>query len=199
MQALEKDRTRRYGSPAEFSEDIARHIRHRPVAAGPPSVLYRLGKYVRRNRLAVAAGTLVVAALLAAILGTTLGMNRARREAETATRVAEFMETTIIDLSPRSRLGQTTSPREILDRGLQRARIKLANEPLARARVLMALGVSYGGLGEFDQARELLEECGRDSAPPSRTHPPGLCNESFPSRGSVFRSRDGRAGPTHPC
>ncbi len=100
LKVLDKDRSRRYGSPAEFPEDIARHIRHRPVAAGPPSVLYRLGKYVRRNRLAVAAGTLVVAALLAAILGTTLGMNRARREAETSTPVAEFIETTIIDLSP---------------------------------------------------------------------------------------------------
>jgi serine/threonine protein kinase len=158
LKALEKDRSRRYGSPAEFAEDIARHLRDEPVAAGPPSAIYRIRKYVRRNRLAVAAASLVFVALLAAVIGTTLGMNRARREAETARRVAKFLETTIIDLSPRSRGGQTSSPREILDRGLERVRVELAHEPLARARVLMALGVSYGGLGEHDEARKLLEE-----------------------------------------
>ncbi len=158
LKALEKDRSRRYGSPAEFAQDIARHLRHEPVSAGPPSAIYRIRKYVRRNRLAVAASSLVVAALLAAIVGTTLGMQRARREAATARRVAKFLETTIIDLSPRSRGGQTSSPREILDRGFQRVQVELADEPLERARIMTALGVAYGGLGEYGRARPLLEK-----------------------------------------
>jgi hypothetical protein len=31
MKAMAKERTRRYGSPAELSADIARHLRHEPV------------------------------------------------------------------------------------------------------------------------------------------------------------------------
>jgi serine/threonine protein kinase len=41
MKALEKDRTRRYGSPGEMAADLARHLSHEPVLAGPPSVAYR--------------------------------------------------------------------------------------------------------------------------------------------------------------
>ena len=37
MKALEKDRTRRYGSPPELAADIERHLRNEPVLAGPPS------------------------------------------------------------------------------------------------------------------------------------------------------------------
>ena len=41
MKALEKDRTRRYGSPSELAADIQRYLRHQPVLAGPPSATYR--------------------------------------------------------------------------------------------------------------------------------------------------------------
>jgi serine/threonine protein kinase len=65
--ALEKDRERRYQSAAELAEDIRRHLRHEPIRARPPSLLYRLGKFVRRRKAAVVAA----AALLALLLGGT--------------------------------------------------------------------------------------------------------------------------------
>src|SRR6202142_381509 len=55
MKALEKDRTRRYGSPAELGADIGRHLHNEPVAAHPPSAGYLASKYIRRHRLGVAA------------------------------------------------------------------------------------------------------------------------------------------------
>jgi len=45
MKSLEKDRTRRYGTASEFAADIERHLSDEPVAAGPPSVTYRLRKF----------------------------------------------------------------------------------------------------------------------------------------------------------
>ena len=51
MKALEKDRTRRYGSPAELSGDVRRHLKHEPVIAGPPSQIYRMRKFIRRHRI----------------------------------------------------------------------------------------------------------------------------------------------------
>jgi serine/threonine protein kinase len=51
MKALEKDRTRRYGSPFELAADIGRYWRNEPVLAGPPSASYRVQKFVRRHRV----------------------------------------------------------------------------------------------------------------------------------------------------
>ncbi len=71
LKALEKDRARRYASVAELGADIRCIVENRPIRARPPSPLYLLGKYVRRNRwrtAAVAAVALGVTAALAALL-----------------------------------------------------------------------------------------------------------------------------------
>ncbi len=73
---LEKDRTRRYGSASEFAADIRRHLKHEPVLARPPSVTYRLRKFVRRHRVGVATPVLI---LVIGLTGTTVGMVRARQ------------------------------------------------------------------------------------------------------------------------
>jgi serine/threonine protein kinase/tetratricopeptide (TPR) repeat protein len=78
MRALEKDRERRYESAGEFAADVVRYLNGEPVAARPPGVGYRLGKFVRRNRAAVVAASLVVLALTGGMAGTTLGMLQAQ-------------------------------------------------------------------------------------------------------------------------
>ena len=57
MKALEKERDRRYSTPSELAQDIARHLRNEPVVARPASTAYRLRKYVRRHRLGVGLAT----------------------------------------------------------------------------------------------------------------------------------------------
>jgi len=53
MKALERDRTRRYGTPSELAVDLRRFLNHEPVVARPASAAYRLRKYTRRHRVAV--------------------------------------------------------------------------------------------------------------------------------------------------
>jgi serine/threonine protein kinase/tetratricopeptide (TPR) repeat protein len=87
MKCLEKDRTRRYETANGLALEVERYLKNEPVLAGPPSRLYRLRKFVRRNRAMVTATTMVVAALLAGTAGTTFGLLRAeqrRAEAEAA-------------------------------------------------------------------------------------------------------------------
>ncbi len=50
LKALEKDRSRRYATPAELAADIGRELRNEPVLARPASTTYRARKYVRRHR-----------------------------------------------------------------------------------------------------------------------------------------------------
>ena len=91
MKALEKDRTRRYDTANGFAADVLRHLSYEPVLAAPPSRSYRLRKFVRKNRGAVVATSLVFLVLLIGIAGTTWGLIRAdkrRAEADDA-RLAE--------------------------------------------------------------------------------------------------------------
>src|SRR5207245_372702 len=64
MKCLEKDRTRRYDTANGVATDVQRYLNTEPVAARPPSQLYRFQKLVRRNKLAFGAASAVVAALV---------------------------------------------------------------------------------------------------------------------------------------
>jgi tetratricopeptide (TPR) repeat protein len=70
MKALEKDRNRRYETANAFAMDVQRYLADEPVAAGPPSARYKLGKFLRRHRTLVRA-TLVVTVLT--VLGLAVG------------------------------------------------------------------------------------------------------------------------------
>ena len=70
MKALEKDRTRRYASAVELAADIQRHLDHVPVLVGRPSAAYRISKFVRRNKLGVAAAALLALAVLTGTAAT---------------------------------------------------------------------------------------------------------------------------------
>ena len=67
MKALEKDRERRYDSVGALSADIQRYLRDEPVAAGPPSQLYRLRKMAWRHRGPL---TTIAMVLVALVVGT---------------------------------------------------------------------------------------------------------------------------------
>jgi hypothetical protein len=79
MKCLEKDRTRRYETANGLAMDIQRHLQNELVVARPPSVGYRFQKMARRNKLAFATTTAIVAALLIGLgLSTWQFMEKSR-------------------------------------------------------------------------------------------------------------------------
>lgn len=88
MMALEKDRNRRYESAAAFSDDISRFLKHQPVVASPPSRLYALKKFARRQRVPLMAGAAVFCALILGAVVSVWQAIRAMEESERA-RMAE--------------------------------------------------------------------------------------------------------------
>src|ERR1700722_14522623 len=54
MKAIEKDRSRRYGTPSELAADVRRYLNHEPVVARPASAAYRSGKFIKRNKISLA-------------------------------------------------------------------------------------------------------------------------------------------------
>jgi serine/threonine protein kinase/WD40 repeat protein len=84
MKALEKDRSRRYDTPGSLAQDIERYLHREAILARPPSTVYKLRKFVQRNRVAVLTGLLVLAAMLVGTVVATwqaLRANNAEREA----------------------------------------------------------------------------------------------------------------------
>ena len=80
MKALEKDPARRYASASELAADIGRHLRDEPVIAGPVTGLYRLRKFVRKNRIKVGAALAVLLCLVAGLSVSTSLYLRVERQ-----------------------------------------------------------------------------------------------------------------------
>ncbi len=84
MMALRKEPERRYASVEQLSEDIRRYLEGQPIIARPNTFRYRTGKFIRRNKAAVAATALVVATLIASAVMTGWQARVARRERDKA-------------------------------------------------------------------------------------------------------------------
>ncbi len=84
LKALEKDRSRRYGSAVELADDIRRHLTGQPVRAGPDRASYRVKKFVARHRTSVATAGVIVALLIGGIVASLWQAGQARRQRDLA-------------------------------------------------------------------------------------------------------------------
>ena len=67
LKAIDRDRARRYATAGDLAADVRRRFRNEPVSASPPAPSYRLRKFARRHRGALAAAGIAAAALLAGL------------------------------------------------------------------------------------------------------------------------------------
>jgi hypothetical protein len=78
LRALEKDPARRYQTALALADDLARHLRSEPVEARPPTIGYRVTKFVRKHRVPVAAAVVVSLVLVAGGIVSLLSLIDAR-------------------------------------------------------------------------------------------------------------------------
>jgi len=167
LMALRKDPDRRYGSIARLADDIARHLDRLPVVARPDRLGYRLAKFVRRRRLELVAGMLVLGSLTWGVVTTRRQAVHAVHEREQATAVTAFFTSMLAAPDP-SQLGRDITMREVLDTAAVRAD-SLRGQPELELRVRQVLSSTYSTLGEFAlaivQSRRAVEAA-RRLAPP---------------------------------
>ncbi len=164
MKALEKSPDQRYPSPSELAADVRRHLQEEPVLAGPPTASYRLRKFVRRHKVAVAAGSAVAIALVVGMAAASFGLVRARaaerqarEEARTAQEISGFLAGLFRGSEPSARDVDSVTAREILDRGVKRIESDLETEPELRSRLMAEMGSVYAQLGLNPEAEGLFE------------------------------------------
>ena len=165
MRALEKDRARRYSSPAELVADIQRHLNDEPVLAGPPSAMYRASKFVRRHRFGVISAATVLLLLIAfaaamAVQARRIAKerDRANRQAEVAERVTDFMTSIFKVSDPSAARGNTITAREILDKGSAQIEAGLSKDPEVQAQMMYVMGGVYENLGLYPHSEALLQQ-----------------------------------------
>jgi non-specific serine/threonine protein kinase/serine/threonine-protein kinase len=163
--ALEKERSRRYATANALAMDLRRHLLNEPVLAGPPSAIYRVGKFVRRHRVAAAAGGAIALLLVAfaATMAVQAGRiarerDRANQEAATAKQVSDFMVSLFRGFDPSEARGNTLTAREVLSRGARRIDEDLRDQPQVQARMRATIGTVYTGLGLYAEAEAILKE-----------------------------------------
>lgn len=168
LMALRKESARRYTSVAQFAEDLRRWLDGRPVIATRDTPTYRLRKFVRRHRVGVAAGAIVVLSLLVGA-GVAIWQARAAREAARraeieraqAEQVTAFV-TGIIGsadpswYSPGEKVGPTTTVLEAIQRAARRVGTDLQGQPEVEATIRRTIGNTYQALGFPDSAEPQL-------------------------------------------
>jgi tRNA A-37 threonylcarbamoyl transferase component Bud32 len=117
MKALDKDRARRYDSANELGSDVTRYLTGDPVVAHPASSWYRVRKFLRRYRYQAIAAGLVLAALVVAVVGTTLGLLEAHHHEELALKERDAKEKARAAEAEQRRIAELRSAR--LSKGVE--------------------------------------------------------------------------------
>jgi serine/threonine-protein kinase len=157
LKAIEAEPERRYASAGALADDVARMLEGRPVAAHPPSRLYRMRKFVQRHRGAVGATALFLLALLTAFCVAVWEAKVAReaersavRDAARANATRDFLIRVFRASDPRiaqdKPRGQVTA-KELLDLTAPRIAEEFAKDPDTQIELL---GVTASIYRELD-------------------------------------------------
>jgi tetratricopeptide (TPR) repeat protein len=166
MKCLEKDRTRRYDTANGLAMDLQRHLNNEPVLASPPGAGYKIQKFVRRHRVGVVAGGFVLLALVAGIIGTSLGLvavvrqkqetERQKQEAERQSRIArhttDFLIGMFESIDPAEAKLRDITVREVLDEASRKIGTAFPNDPMTEFPIRRAIVDIYSKLAKPDNA-----------------------------------------------
>jgi serine/threonine protein kinase/tetratricopeptide (TPR) repeat protein len=163
MKCLDKNRTRRYETASGLAADIRRYLNHEPVLAGPPTASYRLGKFVRKHRAAVAtAACFVMLLAVATAVSCWLAIRASQKAAAEAKAKAEaqavlgFFQDRVLAAARPLGQGGGLGPDVTVQAAIRTADPAIAaafsNQPLAEASVRLVVGLTYRYLSDFTNA-----------------------------------------------
>jgi len=180
LKCLEKEPARRYASAAAVADDLQCFLDGRAVAAAPPSLVYRLSKFARRNKALVAAAAVVVFALIGGITMLSIGLSRARAESRRANdalaqarQINSFLGDLLTRASPAyfgAYAGQVTI-REAVESAAREIEGSFSDQPQVELALRQTIGGVYEALGlrseahrHYTRAVELSERLGEQWA-----------------------------------
>ena len=147
LKALSKNPTDRYQTVQEMIEDIHRFMLHKPLSARPPSLRYRLGKFVRRNF-----GRLLVAVALVSSLILVIAKNmEASQSRNSAELLEDFTSSMLVVPNPYGE-DPARSIQTLLSRWEELFGGRFADFPVREAKLRYNIANSQASLGLYEQA-----------------------------------------------
>lgn len=165
FKALKKTARERYASATAMADDLGRYLRNQPISARPDTLAYRTGKFVRRNRAAVALAALALLAAIAGVTGTLIQSRTARKERDLA--VHELLRSEAINdlddflLTDAAPSGKPFTVNELLRRAEHIVEHQRDSDLANRVELLTSIGRKYWGQDEQASARRVLQEAYR--------------------------------------
>ncbi len=161
--ALQADPARRYVGATALDEDVGRYLQRRPLRAQPDRWAYRVGKFARRNWLALGAVAAIILALGAGAGIAAWQAQQARRHAAHAEAVQAFLLSVFETARPGPRADSLLTTRELVERAAHQLQTQLSSEREINAPLRLALGRVYRKMGLLDQALPLLTDAVADA------------------------------------
>jgi tRNA A-37 threonylcarbamoyl transferase component Bud32 len=163
--ALKYDAGERYTTAEAFADDVRNYLADKPVNARRDTWRYRVGKFVSRHRIGVAAATAAVLMLAAAAVITTRQMYEARQQRDQAVRQtriasasADFLQ---LVLAENRSAEHPVSIDELLDRAVDMLERQYGGDQRFVADMYMLLAGERDGRREIAKARDLLQRAER--------------------------------------
>lgn len=169
LKALRPEPDERYPSAEALATDLRHHLAGRPIAARPPSAMYRFRKLHGRNPWLVplVAGLLLaVGSYVFTVVRHAGELERERNEARAAAERADQLRSFVVDVfrtgdpyeTPDPARGREITVVEALEVGAERVRDELAGRPELQAAVLGTIADVYLNLDDSESAGPLLRE-----------------------------------------
>lgn len=164
LKALRKDPKQRYATAQAFADDLKRYLAYEPIAAKPDAGWYRAGRFVRRNRVALTAASVIAATVAVGVVSTLWQAQRAELEGRnaSASRDAALKELSYSEamgefmnyLLSGAAAGDTTT--DLLDRALAQTQQQFASDPNLGARLQLNIADLLTSRSDYDRAAKTL-------------------------------------------
>ncbi|MDA0802814.1 MAG: serine/threonine-protein kinase [Planctomycetota bacterium] len=156
MRCLEKERERRYASAVALAEDLRRYLRGDAVEAGPPTVRYRLGKVLRKYRVAVGFAAAAVLMLIASSVVSTALWQKSERQRSKAQATLDAIIEALDQANPEEGGSTAIALAGFLGNVEEEAQQLAVTEPVTAASFLHAIGSLRVTALEFEGAERAL-------------------------------------------
>lgn len=155
---LHTDPRRRYASVSSLAEDIRRFLKDRPITARGDDWRYTLGRFVKRNRAAVAFAASGLLLLVAALVYSLWQTNIANQEKANAQAIAGFLESMLSASDPRSGnpLGPDATLSELLDLAERYVADEFVDRGSLQVRVYGILAQVHSALGNNQRVEQVV-------------------------------------------
>ncbi|MCH2162157.1 MAG: serine/threonine protein kinase [Phycisphaerales bacterium] len=154
LRCLELDRDKRYDSPAAIADDLRRHLENLPISAGPPSAVYQLSKFVRRNRALTIGGIAVLCSLVIGLVTSLALLSRAVDAEENAYQMLNALTEGVRAADP-SLSGEKATVGDLYRQIASKIeRGTLGNRPRDAAMLLLAFSLTSYNLNDYSASAD---------------------------------------------